>query len=210
MVIECIGLPQSGKTELIELVEKELRRREVDYVNISAGLRRRPGWKLLRIIGEALIFLNADARWLRERLRGILEKERGGEGAFDGEKKVIRKLALFTFCFRRMIRSHRLFLFDEGMIHTLLIFCAEHGLPEETFRKLVVEAERGLHTARLVIACEEEQQERDSLDREYERLFNVYKREFRCLQISKGDENRKKLSRVFGKIRRILSGEGER
>ena len=38
MVIECIGLSGSGKTELLELIEKELKRREVDYVNVSANL----------------------------------------------------------------------------------------------------------------------------------------------------------------------------
>ncbi len=85
MVIECIGLSGSGKTELLELIEKELKRREVDYVNVSANLKRGIVWKFLRVIAGALIFLSADARWLRDRLRGILEKEEpaGGHGTND-------------------------------------------------------------------------------------------------------------------------------
>ena len=48
MVIECIGLPGSGKTYLMELVEKELVRREVDYVNVSANLMNRISCKIFR------------------------------------------------------------------------------------------------------------------------------------------------------------------
>ena len=124
MVIECIGLPGSGKTELTELIEKELKRREVDYVNVSAKLRHSIGWKLLRVIAGALIFLSADARWLRDRLRGILQKEEpaGSFGVYENEKRVFRNLAAYSFWYRRMIRSHRIFLFDEGMLHTLMMF----------------------------------------------------------------------------------------
>ena len=75
MVIECIGLPGSGKTYLMELVGKELDRREVDYVNVSANLMDRITWKLLRKIARALIYLSADARWLRDTLRKILAEE---------------------------------------------------------------------------------------------------------------------------------------
>ena len=110
MVIECIGLPGSGKTELTELIEKELKRREVDYVNVSANLRSRISWKFLRAIAELLIFLSADARWLRDRLRGILQKEGAVSsfGVYDNEKRVIRSLAVYSFWYRRMIRSHRI------------------------------------------------------------------------------------------------------
>ena len=55
MVIECIGLPGSGKTYLMELVGKELERREVDYVNVSANLMNRFSWKLMRKIARAAI-----------------------------------------------------------------------------------------------------------------------------------------------------------
>ena len=75
MVIECMGLPGSGKTYLMELVEKELRRREVDYVNVSANLMNRISWKILRKIARALIYLSPDARWLRDRLLKILGEE---------------------------------------------------------------------------------------------------------------------------------------
>ena len=163
MVIECIGLSGSGKTELLELIEKELKRREVDYVNVSANLRRGIVWKFLRVIAGALIFLSADARWLRDRLRGILEKEEpaGGHGTNDSGKGVIRSLAVYSFWYRRMIRSHRIFLFDEGMVHTLMMFCADHKVSEEAFRKMVMASERGIRSARLVISVEASSAEQD-------------------------------------------------
>ncbi len=212
MVIECIGLSGSGKTELLELIEKELKRREVDYVNVSANLRRGIVWKFLRVIAGALIFLSADARWLRDRLRGILEKEEpaGGHGTNDSGKGVIRSLAVYSFWYRRMIRSHRIFLFDEGMVHMLMMFCADHKISEEAFRKMVMASERGIRSARLVISVEASSAERDDHADEYERLRLAYGRDFRVLEIRGEDENRKKLSRVFGRIRQILTDAGER
>lgn len=212
MVIECIGLPGSGKTELAELIEKELKRREVDYVNVSANIRHRISWKFLRMIAGALIFLSADARWLRGRLRGLLQKEENvsGFGAYDSEKGVIRSLAVYSFWYRRMIRSHRIFLFDEGMVHTLMMFCADRKTSEETFRKMAAAAERGVRSARLVISGESSSEERDGLADEYERLRLAYGRDFRVLEIRREDENRKKLSRIFGRIRQILTEAGER
>ena len=88
MVIECIGLPGSGKSELMGLVEKELGRREVDYVNVSASLRNRISWKILRAVAGALIYLSADARWLRDRLRAVLADQGTGEpGGSPGDRK---------------------------------------------------------------------------------------------------------------------------
>lgn len=212
MVIECIGLPESGKTELTELIEKELRRREVDYVNVSANLRRRISWKVLRLIAEALIFLSADARWLRGRLQGILQKEEsaGSFGVYENEKQVFRNLAVYSFWYRRMIRSHRIFLFDEGMLHTLMMFCADRRIAEEAFRKMTAASEKGIRSARLVISGEAASEERDDFANEYERLRKAYGRDSRVLEIRKEDENRKKLSRVFSRIRQILTDAEER
>ena len=231
MVIECIGLPGSGKTYLMELVEKELRRREVDYVNVSAGLMNRISWKILRKIARALIYLSADARWLRDRLLKILGEE--GElhssfGIYENEKYTVKSAALFSFIYRRMIRSHKLYLFDEGLVHALVKFCADFKISDETFRKMVTESERGLHSSRLVIFCEISMEDcLASIEKrnrhicafdelsgdalagilgEYARLNEVYGNNYSVLKIRREDENRKKMSRVFGKIRRILSG----
>jgi hypothetical protein len=43
------------------------------------------------------------------------------------------------------------------------------------------------------------------LFREWDRLTEVYKSGFRVLEIQSGEEKRKKMSRVFGRIRQILS-----
>ena len=233
MIIECIGLPGSGKKELIGLVEKELKRREVDYVNVSEGLRRRIGWKILRVVAGALIYLSADARWLRDRLRGILAGEDGGEsfGVYRKERGAIRVLALYAHCYRRMIRSHRLYLFDEGMVHVLTMLCADRRVSDQAYRKMVLASEKGIRRARLVIfneISEEESiaaleagdvrcdafnrepgsEERDALLGEYGRLLEAYRTNFRVLEVRSQDGNRKNLARVFGRIRQILSEEG--
>ena len=231
MVIECIGLPGSGKTYLMELVEKELVRREVDYVNVSANLMNRISWKIFQRIARALIYLSADARWLRDRLLKILGEEgelRSSFGIYENEKYTVRSAALFAFMYRRMIRSPKLYLFDEGLIHALVKFCADFRISDETFRKLVTESERGLHSSRLVICneisveeclasiekrdrhiCAFDELKGDALTDilgEYARLVEFYGSNFSVLKIRREDENRKKLSLVFGKIRRILSG----
>ena len=212
MVIECIGLPKSGKTDLIELVEKELKRREVDYVNVSANLRHRIGWKLLKAVAGVLIYLSADARWLRDRLLGILQKEGAASsfGVYGKEREVIRKLALYAYWYRRMIRSHKLYLFDEGMVQLLTMSCADYRIGEEAFRKMAMSAEKGIRSSRLVISNETEAEEKTALLNEFERLHEDYKRNFRVLEIRREDENRKKLAKVFGRIRQILSEAGER
>ena len=166
----------------------------------------------MRAIAELLVFLSADARWLRDRLRGILQKEGAVSsfGVYDNEKRVIRSLAVYSFWYRRMIRSHKIFLFDEGIVHTLMMFCADRRIPEDVFRKMASAAERGVRSARLVISNESESGVRDDFMNEYERLRKAYGRDSRVLEIRKEDENRKKLSRVFGRIRQILTDAEER
>ena len=230
MVIECIGLPGSGKTYLMELVGKELRRREVDYVNVSANLRNRISWKILRKIVRAAIYLSADARWLRDRLMKILGEE--GElhssfGVCENEKYAVRSAAVYSFVYRRMVRSPRIYLFDEGLVQALVKFCADFRISDGTFRKMVTASEQGVRSSRLVIFNETSME--DSLasvkdtDRragasggpdgekltqileEYVRLNEVYRNSFNVLEIRKEDDKRRKLSRVFGRIRQILS-----
>ncbi len=233
MVIECMGLPGSGKTELIELTERELRRREVDYINVSAKLRHNVLWKLVKMVAGALIYLSADARWLRDRVLKLLQEEKasgGSFGIFENEREVIRKDALYAFCYRRMIRSHKLFLFDEGMAQLLTSFGADHRICDETFRKVVATSQRGIRSARLVIynrtsaeealsalsgekgqnsaAAKLREEDRTEFLREWERCGEVYKKDPQVLELQRTDEKRKKLSRVFGRIRQSLSEPG--
>lgn len=233
MIIECIGLPGSGKKELIGLVEKELKRREVDYVNVSEGFRHRVGWKLLRVIAGVLIYLSADARWLRDRLQGILagEGEKERHGVYKNDRGAIRSIALYAYWYRRMIRSHRLYLFDEGMVHSLILLCADRRVSDPAFRKIVLASEKGIRSARLVIFNEISAEESmaaleggdkrydvfnrtagegDAILQEYERFLDAYRTNFRVLEVSRQDGNRKNLARVFGRIRQILSEAGDR
>jgi hypothetical protein len=230
MVIECIGLPGSGKGELMKLVGKELERREVDYINVSFIMKHNIIWKLMGAAAGALIYLSSDARWLRDRLREILRGEGGSPSRFGisaDPERLIRAIAVYAFWYRRFIRSHKLYLFDEGMVHLITLFAADHEISDETFRKIVVASERGIRKARLVILnkvpVEEallfmdtgegsekifgkaEGEDRAELFREWDRFTEVYKSCFRALEVQSGEEKRKKMSRVFGRIRQILS-----
>lgn len=71
-------------------------------------------------------------------------------------------------------------------------------------------SEKGIRSARLVISGEAASEERDDFANEYERLRKAYGRDSRVLEIRKEDENRKKLSRVFSRIRQILTDAEER
>jgi hypothetical protein len=83
-------------------------------------------------------------------------------------------------------------------------------LADDAFRKMAAASEKGVRSARLVISCESVSEEQDEFANEYERLRKAYGRDSRVLEICKEDENRKKLSRVFGRIRQILTDAEER
>lgn len=235
MVIECIGLPGSGKTYLMEKVGRELGRRDVEYINVSDCCMNRITWKIGRKLARALIYLSGDARWLRKRLRAILEEE--GElsssfGIYRNPDHTIRSAALFGFLYRRMVRSSKLYLFDEGLAHTLVKFCADFRISGDTFLKMVRASEEGVRNSRIVIfneisiedciesiekrnrhICEFDELGGDRLADllgEYERLNGIYKENCSVLEVRREEEDRKKVSRIFGKIRQVLQRAGSR
>ncbi len=235
MVIECIGLPGSGKTFLLNNLDRELKRRDVDYLNVSARCTDSLPWKIGRRLARALVFLSGDARWLRRRLRKILEEEgtlASGFGIYENPDYTIRSAALFSLMYRRMTKSSRIYLFDEGLVHALVKFCADFKISDGTFLKMVRAAEEGTRTSRIVIAngisvedCLKSIKERDrhicafdelegsrltDLLGEYERLNGTYAEHFRVLEVRREEENRRKVSRVLGRIRQVLEKAGNR
>ena len=72
MVIECIGLPGSGKTFLFDKLSEELRQREVEYVNVSERCMNSILWKIGKKLARALIFLSGDARRYRDGMRKLM------------------------------------------------------------------------------------------------------------------------------------------
>ena len=235
MVIECIGLPGSGKTYLMEKVERELKRRDVDYVNVSACCMNRLLWKIGRKLARALVFLSGDARWLRRRLQKILDGEGRLEssfGIYDSPDYTIRSAALYSFLYRRMIRSSKIYLFDEGLAHALVKFCADFKISDDTFLKLVRVSEEGTRTSRIVILngitredCLQSIEKRnrhicafDELESgrlsdllgEYERLNGAYESHFKVLEVQREEEERRKVSRILGRIRQVLEKAGNR
>ena len=235
MVIECIGLPGSGKTYLMDKLDRQLGLREVEYVNVTANCAGRLLWKIGRRLARALIFLSGDARMLRKRMRGILEEAGEHEsrfGIYQNADYTIRSLALYNYLYRRMIKTHTIYLFDEGMVHALVKLCADFGYSDETFRKMAQVSEQGIHTSRLVILNEISREdcfksirkrdrhvcEFDELDDsrlteilgEYERLNNAYRKDFSVMEVRREEETPKKIGRIISRIRYLLEKAGER
>ena len=164
MVVECIGLPGSGKTYLLSSVEAELREKGIPCVNAGERSMRSVWWKAGKKVLHRTIFLDRDAREIRERIRQILEKagqeaqagrsrseERTGrmrqeDGIFPlqsrygintDERFTVESAAIFAAAYRLMERSEKVYLFDEGLVHTIVKFCAEFHLPESVFLEMM-------------------------------------------------------------------------
>ena len=96
MVVECIGLPGSGKTYLLSSVEAELREKGIPCVNAGERSMHSVWWKAAKKVLHRTIFLDRDAREIRGRIRQILEKagqeaQAGRTQSEDGAGQVQRE-----------------------------------------------------------------------------------------------------------------------
>ncbi|MBQ8987323.1 MAG: hypothetical protein IJ100_08850, partial [Lachnospiraceae bacterium] len=120
MVIECIGLPGSGKSFLMGQVEQKLWKRGVRCVNASDRSMNRLSWKVAKRLLHAGIFLNRSARATRAQLEKALQKEpqaRSRYGIYEDERFTLESIAVFRMVYRHMMRSNTVYLFDEGLVH---------------------------------------------------------------------------------------------
>ena len=131
MVIECIGLPGSGKTYLMAHLEQEIRKRGVRCVNASDRSMNRFSWKAARKLLHAGIFLERNARRMRARMEKALQAEREAYsqyGIYEDERYTLESAAVFRLVYRRMMRSDTVYLFDEGLVHAIVKYCADFAL----------------------------------------------------------------------------------
>ncbi len=235
MVIECIGLPGSGKTHLMNMLERELRRRDVEYVNVSGQCMHNFFWKAGRKGARSLIYLDGGARKYRDQLRGILGREaekKSSFGIYDGPEYAIKSAVLLDYLYRKMTESHKIYLFDEGLVHTFVKYCADARISGEVFEKLIRAAEKRLGPSRLVVynecgveecmrsilkrdrhTCEFDELEsgrKEELLREYERLNEAYRRNRRVLAVNREEDGRVRTARVIGGIKRLYRRAGRK
>lgn len=230
MVIECIGLPGSGKTFLFDKLSEELKEREVEYVNVSERCMNSILWKIGKKLARALIFLSGDARRYRDGMRKLIrgrEKTESSFGIFKDPEYTIRSAALLIYLYQRMMESHKIYLFDEGLVHTLVKFCADHKVSSRTFTRMAAMTERRLSGDRIVVlneisqqACLESIQQRnrhicefDELSAEqlteilseYDRLNELYRERYSVLTVKREDKVRTNVSRIIGRIKKLLA-----
>ena len=162
MVVECIGLPGSGKTYLFRSVAEELARKGISCVNVSDLIMHSLRFKAAKKVLHRVIFLDRDARRSRDRMRRILAQagerpsagQTGNAGESAGpagqagllqsryginkdERFTVESAAIFAAAYRRMEKSKKVYLFDEGLVHTIVKFCAEFHLPDKVFLEMV-------------------------------------------------------------------------
>ena len=222
MVIECIGLPGSGKSFLMGQVEQELWKRGVRCVNASDRSMNRVSWKAARKLLHAGIFLERNARRLQARMEKALRAENQAHsqyGIYKDERYTLESAAVFRLVYRRMMRSDTVYLFDEGLVHAVVKFCADFALQEETFLKLMEAAESGISGKRLVVynaisqdscfaslrkrnrhICDFDELPDDALRgilREYARLNTAYENSHKVVTVRREEEIDDKTGRIM-------------
>lgn len=222
MVIECIGLPGSGKTYLMAHLEEEIRKNGVRCVNASDRSMNRVSWKAARKLLHAGIFFERNARRLQARMEKALRAESQAHsqyGIYKDERYTLESAAVFRLVYRRMMRSDTVYLFDEGLVHAVVKFCADFALQEETFLKLMEAAESGISGKRLVVynaisqdscfaslrkrnrhICDFDELPDDALRgilREYARLNTAYENSHKVVTVRREEEIDDKTGRIM-------------
>ena len=285
MVVECIGLPGSGKTYLLRSVEEELRKRGIPCVNAGERSMRSFLWKAGKKVLHRTIFLDRNARELRDRMRKILAEAGGsredswaggsrqdswaggsrqdsraggsrqdswaGGGRQDSragggrqesrafplrsrygintdERFTVESAAIFAAAYHLMKRSEKVYLLDEGLVHTIVKFCAEFHLPDQVFLELVAACGPVDELSRIVVHngisvddCIRSIQKRDrhicafdelpeeelrELLGQYARLNACYAAHYPVMTVSRTEDEKEKVRRICGGIFRKRTG----
>ena len=258
MVVECIGLPGSGKTYLLRSVEEELRKRKIPCVNAGERSMHSFLWKAGKKVLHRTIFLDRNAREIRDRMRKILAEAGGGrqdsqagggrQGSWAGggrqesrvfplrsrygintdERFTVESAAIFAAAYHLMERSEKVYLLDEGLVHTIVKFCAEFHLPDQVFLELVAACGPVDELSRIVVHnrisvddCVKSIQKRDrhicafdelpeeelrELLAQYVRLNACYAAHYPVMSVSRADDEGEKIRQICGGIFRKRTG----
>lgn len=250
MVVECIGLPGSGKTYLLRSVEEELRKRGIPCVNAGERSMHSVLWKAGKKVLHRTIFLDRNARELRDRMRKILADQAGGslEGSQAGgsrqesrafplrsrygintdERFTVESAAIFAAVYHLMEKSEKVYLFDEGLVHTLVKFCAEFHLSDQVFLEIAAACGPFDEMSRIVVHngisvddCIRSIRKRDrhicafdelpedllrELLGEYSRLNACYAAHYPVLSVLRADDDGEKVRQICGGIFRKRTG----
>ena len=249
MVVECIGLPGSGKTYLLRSVEKELRKRGIPCVNAGERSMHSVLWKAGKKVLHRTIFLDRNAREIREKIERILAEAGGSRaevragasgqesrafslrsryGINTDERFTVESAAIFAAVCHLMEKSEKVYLFDEGLVHTIVKFCAEFHLPDSVFLEIVAACGHFDELSRVVVHngisvddCVKSIQKRNrhicafdelpedllrELLGEYSRLNACYAAHYPVLSVLRADDDGEKVRQICGAIFRKRTG----
>ena len=212
-------------------VEEELLKRGIPCVNAGERSMHSVWWKAAKKVLHRTIFLDRDAREIRGRFLSILEKEKPLQSRYGintDERFTVESAAIFVAAYRLMERSEKVYLFDEGLVHTIVKFCAEFHLPESVFLEMVAACGPFDELSRLVVHnrisvddCVRSIQERDrhicafdelpeeklrELLEQYAGLNACYAAHYPVLTVSRTEDEAEKRKRICGGIFRKRTG----
>ena len=157
MVIECIGLPGSGKTYLLKGLERALRSRGAEVDNVTELTMNRLSWKAAARLMRAGVFTDKRSGAVGKRLEEILRREgplQSRFGIYENADYTIRSAAALIALYGKMGKSPKVYLFDEGLIHTLVKLCADCMIHDEVFLEMAAEAVKSVRGEWTVICNE--------------------------------------------------------
>lgn len=139
MILETIGLPGGGKTYLCDEIEKRLNNNNTDSVNI---LKYTSNIVIFKIIKKLFIFIanrTKLARDTRSAIKLILKQEDSESkfGIYNNEFYSINIICSFIILYRLLEKSNKVYVFDEGIVHTVIKMCADFTLSKQTFNSIM-------------------------------------------------------------------------
>ena len=213
MVIECIGLPGSGKTYLLKGLERELKAGGSEVVNVTELAVSRLSWKAAAGLMRAGVFTDRRSGAVGKRLEEILRREgplQSRFGIYENADYTIRSAAALIALYGKMGKSPKVYLFDEGLIHTLIKLCADCMISDDVFLEMAAEAVKGVRGEWTVVyneitpeqcmtsirardrhICTFDELSDSQLERilaEYERLDECYSAHYPVLKVNRAQE----------------------
>lgn len=138
MILETIGLPGGGKTYLCNEIEKNLNK-SVHSLNI---LKYTSNIFLFKIIKKIFILASNQtkiAKNIKKEIKAVLKNEdiKSKFSIYDDESYSINMICSFIILYKLLKKSKKVYIFDEGVVHTAIKMCADFGFSEKTFNEII-------------------------------------------------------------------------
>ena len=150
MILETIGLPGSGKSYLCDEIEKQF---NTNVINIPKITSNKILFKIIKHIFILLSNKTSFARKVRNEIYLVLKKEelQSNFNIYDDEVYSVNMICCLIILYRLLEKSKKIYIFDEGIIHTLIKMSADFKLSHEAFDSIINIIERKVYYKRWCI-----------------------------------------------------------